>query len=332
MTSHSEIERQAARWLIRQDETDHTPDERARFEAWLTADSRHRAAYLELERTWRRSDALKVWRPLGPAVDPSVLRSVARVSRSERSSALSRRWHLAIAVAGAMMMLATFAWFALTAGTTTYTTDVGGYERVHLEDGSTLQLNTDTQVAVDLTQHRRRIRLIRGEAFFEVARDATRPFDVVAGSASVRAVGTAFGVRRHSSAELEVLVTEGRVSVNPGNAARTPVATAVSAGEGVIARGSGIAIQRISQPEVARRLAWREGELDFKGQTLSQVIAEFNRYNRTRLQIVDTRLATLEVGGNFRANDLDGFVRALEATFPVRTEEFHGVIRIERRE
>jgi transmembrane sensor len=191
-----------------------------------------------------------------------------------------------------------------------------------------VQLNTDSSVGVHLAEHHRQVRLIRGEAFFEVAHDVKRPFDVQAGSTTVHAVGTAFAVRLHNPRDIEVVVTDGRVMLNP-TAATHP---AVSAGERAIARPDGIAVRSIPAAEVARRLAWQEGELDFKGESLVQVISEFNRYNRTRLEIVDPELATLEVGGSFRATDLHAFVRALQSSFAVRARESDGVIRLEARE
>jgi transmembrane sensor len=246
------------------------------------------------------------------------------------------RWSVAFA---ALLMMAILARLSMVSDAVTYSTDVGGYQRVHLDDGSLLQLNTDTKVVVTLTEHRRQLHLIRGEAFFEVAHDPTRPFDVIAGTTTVRAIGTAFAVHLRSSKDVEVVVTEGRVMLdsapsNPGADARTPapMPAAVAAGESAIARESGISVQPMPQPEVARRLAWQEGELEFKGESLIRVISEFNRYNRKRLEIVDPRLATLEVGGSFRATDLEAFTRALQSSFPVRVQESDGVIRIEARE
>jgi transmembrane sensor len=239
-----------------------------------------------------------------------------------------------------MVICAAVLWFGATRNVAAYSTDIGGYERVHLTDGSTLQLNTDTQVTVEFTEQRRRVNLIRGEAFFEVAHDSTRPFDVVVGSATVHAVGTAFAIRRHSSKDVEVVVTEGRVTVNASGSkaddnagsARTSIPATVSAGEGAIARASRIDVRPIPKPEAARRLAWQEGKINFKGESLIEVISEFNRYNRTRLEIVDPALATLEVGGNFRATDLDAFIHTLQLAFPVRAQTSDGVIRIEARE
>ncbi|MGH8186582.1 MAG: hypothetical protein ACREUC_08470 [Steroidobacteraceae bacterium] len=81
---------------------------------------------------------------------------------------------------------------------------------------------------------------------------------------------------------------------------------------------------------MARRLAWQVGELDFSGDPLVEVVSQFNRYNHRRLEIVDPRIAALKVGGNFRATDLDGFLRAMRSSFEVRSEESGEVIRLFR--
>jgi transmembrane sensor len=332
MSHADDIRRQAAEWLVRRDRSDAPAAEQARFEAWLAADSRHRVAYLALERTWRESDALEAWRPRDGSLDAAVLRS-----RTARAAARSPRWLLAIAACAALV--AVLASVIANLHAATYTTDVGGYQRVVLKDHSTVQLNTNSEIRVELAEHLRRVRLLRGEAFFEVAHDRKRPFEVVAGNTVVHAIGTAFTVRVRDPADVEVLVTEGRVTVRSDEAQPTrdsaheaAPAAAISAGEGAIARPAGIAVHRIPDPEVARRLAWQEGELEFNGESLIQVIAEFNRYNRTRLEIADPKLAVLRVGGNFRATDLDAFIRALQASFPVRAQQSDGIIRLEARE
>ncbi len=334
MSTQADIQQQAAEWLVRRDQADLSQGERARFEAWLAADSRHRAVYLELEQTWRESDGLRAWRPHDGTVDPAILRSRINVVRSERST---RRWPFALAASFALTAIAVVVWLSSASRPATYVTDVGGYERVLLRDGSVVQLNTDTQVRIELAEHRREARLIRGEAFFEVAHDSDRPFEVIAGGTVVRAVGTAFTVRLRSANDVEVVVTEGRVALSadestPDETAQAAASPTLAAGEAAVARPTGVVVRQIPQPEVTRKLAWQNGELDFKGESLLQVVSEFNRYNHTRLEIADPRLAALEVGGNFRATDVEGFVRALQSSFPIRAAESEGVIRLEMRE
>lgn len=334
MRTESEIEREAAEWLIRRDRSEASPqEERDAFEKWLAADARHRAAYLALEHSWRRSDGLKAWRPVDGTTDARVLKKLAR-----QRSAL-RHWPVALAASMALATIAILTWISAgMMGPTTYTTGIGGYERVLLRDGSVLHLNTDTQVRVEFSNELREVRLLRGEAFFNVAHDARRPFEVLAGDAVLHAVGTAFTVRLREANHVEVVVTEGRVALRPKEfpraaAPREPreLPPVISAGESAVKKPTGIVIRRIATAEVARRLAWRDGQLAFKGESLAEVVAEFNRYNLRRIEIADPALATLRVGGNFEATDVDSFVRALESSFEIRADDTDGVVRLSGR-
>lgn len=328
MKAAADIEREAAEWLMRRDREE-SAGEQADFESWLATDSRHRAAYLNLERTWRQSEGLKAWRPADGTLDLAVL-----------TSAGSRRktfgpWSLAIAASVALFVAVGIAWLVAAHGAAAYETEVGGYQRVLLRDGSVIQLNTDTRVRVRLGNDRREVRLVLGEAFFEVAHDPQRPFEVIAGDTTVRAVGTAFTVRLREQDAVEVVVTEGSVTLRMGESGsvetiETTAPSALAAGEAAVAGPVGVAVQRIAETEVARLLAWQNGELDFIGDPLSEVVAQFNRYNRRRLEIVDPAIAGLRVGGNFRATDLEGFLRAMRASFDVHAEESNGAIRLSR--
>lgn len=328
MKAAADIEREAAEWLVRRDRGEFSA-ERTDFESWLAADSRHRAAYLNLEQTWRQSEGLKAWRPADGTLDPAVLKSPG----SRRK--VFGTWSLAIAASVALFAGVGIAWLtAGVVGASTYATEVGGYQRVLLRDGSVMQLNTDTRVRVRLGNHRREVRLVLGEAFFEVAHDPRRPFEVIAGDTIVRAVGTAFTVRLREQDAVEVVVTEGRVTLRTDESPteemhRAPKALpALAAGEAAVAGPTGVAVQRIAQPEVARRLAWQDGELEFDGDPLIEVVSQFNRYNHRRLEISDPQIASLKVGGNFRATDIDGFLRAMRSSFDVHAEESGGVVRL----
>ncbi|MEJ1963522.1 MAG: FecR domain-containing protein [Gammaproteobacteria bacterium] len=117
------------------------------------------------------------------------------------------------ALAAAILLCAVLgaAWYVWPSGSS-YRTPVGGLASVPMEDGSRITLNTDSQIRVDLTVKERRVELQQGEAFFEVAHDASRPFIVRAGNKRVIAVGTRFSVRREAN-DVRVVVTEGKVRV-----------------------------------------------------------------------------------------------------------------------
>ncbi len=211
-----------------------------------------------------------------------------------------------------------------------YTTPVGGFASVPMADGSKVTLNTDSQIRIALTNSERRVDLKYGEAFFEVSKDPTRPFVVRAGNERVIAVGTKFSVRREGG-DIEVIVTEGKVRVEDGSAHQASHGDGsadVFLAPGSIARAgeAGVLVQRKTLPEAEEQLSWRTGVLMFRDQTLQEAVAEFNRYNERKIMIEDPAVASLKIEGNFRATNVDAFVRLLESGFPVHAESRHDQI------
>jgi transmembrane sensor len=204
-----------------------------------------------------------------------------------------------------------------------YATPVGGLASVPMADGSKVTLNTDSQIRIALTDTERRVELGHGEAFFEVSKDPKRPFVVRAGDKRVIAVGTKFSVRRDGD-DVEIVVTEGKVRVEDGAMGEgSRVGSAdVFLTPGSIARAdeAGVLVQRKTLPEAEEQLSWRTGWLMFRDQELADAIAEFNRYNVSKIVIQDPAIASLRIEGNFRATNVEAFVRLLESGFPVRAE------------
>jgi transmembrane sensor len=196
-----------------------------------------------------------------------------------------------------------------------YTTRIGGLNSVPLADGSTVTLNTDTSLRVTLSGHERRIRLEKGEAFFDVARDPARPFVVYAGNDRITAVGTQFSVRREED-DVRVVVTAGKVKLAQPSQSRLLEA-------GVVARAarSGIAVSEGSHSHTEQMLAWRGGYVAFQDTPLSEAVAEFNRYTTRRIHIEDPSIATIRVGGNFRSNNAAAFLDLLGSGFPIVVEQ-----------
>jgi transmembrane sensor len=205
-----------------------------------------------------------------------------------------------------------------------YATPVGGFASVPMPDGSNVTLNTDSQIRIALTDTERRVELGHGEAFFEVSKDPKRPFVVRAGDKRVIAVGTKFSVRREGD-DIEIVVTEGKVRVEDGAArqnSRVGGSADVFLTPGSIARAddAGVLVQRRTLPEAEEHLSWRTGRLMFRDLALADAIAEFNRYSARKIVIQDPAIASLKIEGNFRATNVEAFVRLLESGFPVRAE------------
>jgi len=312
-------ETQAAAWLIRLE--GHTsPETLAQWRKWLTEDARRHVAYVRIERGWRRTECLKSLRPLDGTVDPNVLETFPGMQPCQpappaefRPSAV--RMTFVAAVALATMVLAT--WFHVPkAEHVMRRTELGGFSRTVLPDGSTALLNTNTEIQVHYNRSVRQVILTRGEALFTVAHAEGRPFEVAAGETSVRAIGTSFVVRRVEPTNVEILVSRGRVSVAPGSAIPPLMLTAGDEAK-VDARGQ-VATARADASEIDRRLAWTRGQIWLNETTLADAIAEFNRYNSRKFVVADPALAALRVGGSFATTDPKAFVAALERVFGIR--------------
>jgi transmembrane sensor len=207
--------------------------------------------------------------------------------------------------------------FLLTRGIT-YRTQLGEIRRVPLADGSTATINTGSEVQVVLADRRRTVTIAQGEAWFRVAKDATRPFVVEAGPVVVQAVGTAFSVRRRDHGA-DVVVTEGVVEVWTAQA--DGYRTSLSAGQSAfVGDNAAVRINKEEPSAVDRTLAWRTGAIDIGGQTLAAAIGEFNRYNRRKLELADQRLAGEQIDGLFHTDDPEGFARAIRASFNVEVD------------
>jgi transmembrane sensor len=330
MKRANDIEEEAAKWLVQLD-SQGSPERWAALDAWLSSNPRHRAAFLRLSVAWTRSDNLRRMRPLEGTVDPDLLSAHSRRSR-EWSSWLRPRWALAAAAAAlAVVALGVTLWTRSEArDAEIYATQIAKpAEEFILQDGSTVVLDTDSEVRVRFTPGHREVKLLRGQALFKVTHSTERPFDVVAGGATVRAVGTEFSVRISGAAsKVDVLVTEGRVALN------APWSTTLAAGQAASLNGASVETRDVQGDEITRSLAWVEGNLSFSGATLNEVVSEFNRYNRRRIVIPDPALGRKRVSGTFSAFDPQSFIDATGPGLGVHgrvTDSFFGprVIRLE---
>jgi transmembrane sensor len=298
------IEQQASHWLAQRDAGSDAAQEAA-FDLWLQADIRHRVTYLRLEAAWRRGDRLRDLRPLDRSLNPDLLRPPRR------------HWTLAIAASVLTILVSGLFFVESQAGWQRYETRIGGFSRIVLDDGSVIDLNTDSDVRVRIGSREREVRLERGEGRFQVAHDATRPFTVSTANADVRAMGTAFSVRLHDSKQVDVLVSEGTVAIA---AARVTHAPPVHAGEAAVVQSGRVSVRRIEPHQLERRQSWISGRLQFRGDSLAEAVSEFNRYNRRQLKLADSSLAQLRVGGTFSATDPESFAAALGSAFNLQVD------------
>lgn len=190
-------------------------------------------------------------------------------------------------------------------------TRVGEQRNLTLSDGSTVQLNTDTAVSLDFASEARRLVLHRGEAYFQVAADARRPFEVATAFGSVRALGTAFSVRT-GDGSAEVTVYEHSVSVTAQNGT-----TLSRLGQGRQVRFTETSLGLPQPADLHRQGAWRRRQLVFEDRPLAEVVRELNRYRPGRITILDADAAGQRVTGNIDVHTPDLALQSLIESLPV---------------
>lgn len=292
--------------------------ELAAFYDWRS-DTLNDAAYTQIEALATGARAL--------ADDPRLQAIAEAAVRRPRESAGPLAWLGARPVTsagfGAALTAAAVVAALLLAqtGQQTYRTAVGERRAISLADGSTVELNTDSQVRVRLSRTRRDLTLDRGQAMFAVAHDADRPFIVKAGDTAVRAIGTRFEVYKAQDA-VRVTLAEGRVQVTqgrgkPGGQAVTPPAPVIlTAGQRV---DMGLAPGRPVAVDVAAATGWTSGRLTFKDTRLAEAVAEINRYSRRRVVLGAGAPADERVNGVFDTGDTDAFVAGMTAALDLRS-------------
>lgn len=297
----SKIDHEAFAWIARRQVRGLDDADRAAFDAWCAADIRHLGAYaraMAIHNAIQLATGEHAFAEL-PATHPST-------HPSERVVARRRQLLFGGLAAGLAAMIGRFGYASLHPETV-LTTAKGEFRRVPLQDKSIANINSGSQIEVAFTPRQRTITLHKGEAWFEVAKDASKPFIVEAGDARVRAVGTAFSVRRLAGGS-EVLVTEGTVEVwnTDGDAQRR----LVTEGEHAFLAHEATAIPVLRQPaEVSRRLAWREGKLVLENQTLGEAVADFNRYSPKTIVIKDPALRDKRLIGQYQLDEPELFAR-----------------------
>jgi len=324
----------AASWLLRRN-AGWAPAEAAEFQRWLSADSRHAQVFAELEETWRM---LNQPRANGRAGELAH----ALNERAQRRTRRRNTYAVAILAAAAAIALSFLPFNFRVPTADAPATVVVRPDREVLPDGSVVELNAGAEIAVEYSPATRRVRLLRGEALFAVAKDAAHPFIVTAGGVEVRAVGTAFSVR-HDIKQIDVLVTEGRVAVERVAAASLTKSETGASPEPVYVHAGGrmvvpadpsvvasMQVTPVTSGQIATALAWRERRIEFSGTTLIDAVELFNRQNPTKLSIADPEIAQFQISGIFWSDDPDGFVRLLESGMNVRAERSSDAIALRR--
>ena len=313
------IEAEAARLYLKARASDEAADWNAAY-AWVAQDPAHGFAFAKAEAGWDLTERLlelpseQDGEPVsGPLFQPEEPVGAEEDIPATRPWITRRGLLLGLATAAASVGVAATVALRLIGAVDHYRTALGETRTIRLADGSLIHLNTNSSVEVALRDDIRSITLLKGEARFDVAHDAKRPFIVNADGTLVRAVGTMFNVRLRPDLT-ELTVIEGIVAVRNGDSA----VRRIESGRSAAVRSGSIAVTHLEPAKIKQRIAWQDGMVEFEGDTLAQAVEEFNRYRTTPLVIGDPAIASLRVGGAFRLDRSQDFVQALESGFGVR--------------
>jgi transmembrane sensor len=299
----------AADWFAQSRDTAPQAADEAPWLEWI-GDDEHQKAYENCELAWELSAELRsspILTVLLAGADALVARQHATPTPAARPRWRVPAWQVGLAASA--IAVGAVAWLLL--GRTSvaeYSTGVGEQHTVALADGSTVILNTDSDVRVVLSGHLRRIELLRGEALFSVSHDPARPFEVHALQGVTTAVGTQFDVEL-TRAGAAVSVLEGTVTVGAATPSAPPVA--VSAGSGVGYTQAG-AVSELRPAEVIRIQGWRSRRIVFNDIDLDTALTEYNRYTHTPIVLGNPALGSRHINGVFHIGDEAAFLSAMQ--------------------
>jgi len=325
------VTEQASFWWVLLSEGEPTVADSREFAEWVARSPERVEAFLQAARL---TSALQSGAIRWPDTSAEELLSAARnalpeIARLPSASHGGVRRHTALRAAFVVAGLAVAGiGLFLYRGAQRFETALGEQRSVVLTDGSLVTLNTSSLIEVHMEGERRTVQLLSGEALFDVAHDAARPFEVVAGRATVRAVGTQFDVDRRPSGTT-VTVVEGKVLVSGTGENRLPLAAGEQVTLGVHATRQPVAT------DATTVVAWTQRKLIFAHRPLADVAAEFNRYNRQSIEIRGAELRSQEISGVFQANDPGSFLTFLARLPDVHIEKspdnLHFIVTLESR-
>ncbi len=312
----SAIDREAAGWVIRADKGPLSPAEQQHLDAWLNADVRHHGAFIRAQAAFDLTAQISI-ESLGDI--PGL-----NLYPEPHVAGLSRRRALFVGGAGMSAAAALALYVNLESRSVTYRTVRGEIRTLPLEDGSSVTLNTESEILVSFKRTTREITLVRGEALFDVAKDKQRPFTVTVGNTVTRAVGTSFAIRNLENQPIELLVREGAVEMfrQSSNRERPLLVNAYSRAitSEIPFPTVKLVDTALDDAAIARFLAWRQGMISFQGESLKKAADEFNRYGEVQILVEDPQVAGKTVTGLFSVNNPVGFARTVAISLDLKIE------------
>jgi transmembrane sensor len=311
----AEIADAAVEWLVRLQGETVTERDWLDFDAWLTATPAHAEAYDTVLAFDGRLDLDARLALAEPVAAPLTTARVIPLRPSRRAWVWTASAAIAAAfVAGAILLPASG---LIGVHETTYTTGVGERRTIALEDGSRIEMNAASRMTVRFERHARRVHMGDAQAYFDVAKDTSRPFLISAGDTQVRVVGTQFDVR-HRDGQVAVNVQRGLVEVRP-NLPRDAEPFRLRPGQGLSHRKGVAADARVSTVAVEEIAGWRQGRLIYRDQPLSQIAGDMNRLFARPVKLGDAEAANMRLSGVLIVDEQDAMVDRLSHLLPVRT-------------
>lgn len=303
-----QIEHDAASWLavldkdnlIEQENIDlnFLAERNKGFKNWVEQSDYHRVAFLQLIYVWQHE-------ALEHAYEPKVVKVTAK-----------RTVFLAMAATVLLMVMPMMQLFE-TQNQHMYETRVGVRETVALNDGSLVELNSNSKMTSVITEEERVVTLTKGEAFFDIAHKEGQPFRVITGEQVITVLGTKFSVHKVGD-DVKVVVTEGKVQVDHLTKSANSEFAVLTAGNIAETSEDEIIVSKQSVEEVNKELSWRHGIIIFDGTTLEDAVSEFNRYNKVQLSFIDSDVSQLKISGQFESQNYDAFLRLISEGYGLK--------------
>lgn len=321
--AENKIDEEASIWLVRLDNGNLSEQSRKALKAWLAADERHPIALKAMAEIWDDMDEI-----LNKIDDKSSSRSVTLWSVLKPATA-------PVMLAASICFIAIFVWLLMPLDVTkkTYITATGQQIETTFSDGSIIHLNTSSHIETEFSSDKRIVKLIKGEALFDVAHDANRPFIVYAGDRLVQAIGTQFVVHLKPE-DIQVTVTDGKVKMSKvknnvniadikalDNTAIEKDDVYLTKGEQAIVTGNATPkLIKVASDNLNRELSWLEGKLIFDNEALFDVIEEINRYIDITIVLKEPSLHDIKISGRFDLGDSEALIEALELSFNIQSQ------------
>ncbi len=312
---------QALEWLARLRADTVGESELSDFTNWLTAADNHQQAW---------DYALDVWECLGVLshmpLDDLLIDNPGSGRPQGLTYLLKMKWITSawksLAAVSATVAIVLTLLFASQPATQNYSAGLGEYRQVSLEDGSTIELNTNSQITVRLSQSSREVELVSGEAFFTVAPDKHSPFIVRVGDSKVQALGTAFNIYRQTQDQAAITVVEGVVRVSEGQGSALAAAeTQLLLVDQAVTISASRGISEVSKANAERAIAWRTGQIIFEDASLTEAVKVLNRYMKQTIVLADKTASGHRVSGIFSSSGNRETLVAVAKAFDLEVSE-----------